>query len=66
MSVATLPSRKRQLRAHSNLTRIVPGNLAEVHCHALTNRLYRSRGLKANEPDLVLAQSQRPSRIESG
>lgn len=62
MSVATLPSRKRQLRTHSNLTRIVPANLAEIHCHALTNQLYQSRGLKANELTWFW-HSARPSRI---
>ena len=62
MSVATLPSRNRQIRAHSTLTRIVPANLAEIHCHALTNQLYQSRGLKANELTWYW-HSARPSRI---
>lgn len=48
MSVATL-SRHRPYPQRDGLERITPANLATVHSHALTNQLYRARGLKANE-----------------
>ncbi len=62
MSVSTLSSHKRQLRTQSKLTRIVPANLVQVHGHTLTNQLYQSRGLKADELTWYW-ESARPSRI---
>lgn len=49
MSVATLSSRKRPLPERAGLVRVVPENLVAVNDHALTNQLYQSRGLKAND-----------------
>ena len=62
MSVATLSPRKQRQLAQSRAVRIAPENLAAVHAHALTNPLYRSRGLKANELTWHW-HSVRPSRI---
>lgn len=62
MSVATLSPRKQRQLAQSRAIRIAPENLAAVHAHALTNPLYRSRGLKANELTWHW-HSLRPSRI---
>jgi flagellar motor switch protein FliN/FliY len=61
VSVAPL-SRKRTFPERDGLERIAPANLAAVHSHALTNRLYRARGLKANDLTWYW-QSTRPSRI---
>jgi flagellar motor switch/type III secretory pathway protein FliN len=55
-------SRKRTFPEREGLERIVPANLAPVHCHALTNQLYRSRGLKANDLTWYW-HNTRPSRI---
>lgn len=62
MSGATLPSRKHRQLLQSRLVRIAPDNLTAIPNHTLTNQLYRSRGLKAN--DLTwFWHSVRPSRI---
>lgn len=61
MSVATLP-RKRRLSERDGLERVLPVNLAAVQSHALTNQLYRSRGLKANDLTWYW-QSTRPTQI---
>jgi flagellar motor switch/type III secretory pathway protein FliN len=62
VSVATLSPRKQRQLAQSRAMPIAVENLAAVHAHALTNPLYRSRGLKANELTWYW-HSLRPSRI---
>jgi type III secretion system YscQ/HrcQ family protein len=60
VSVATLPARKQ--RPPVRTRRVEPDNLACVQGHALSNQLYRSHGLKANELTWYWHDT-RPTRI---